>query len=214
MQDVGLTVAIAAFHDRPTAQRAVEDLEKNGFDHKQIGLITPAPDQEQKHSNADVIGRDHAKGALAGVGSGAVLGGVVGAAVAILIPGIGTVLVAGALLGLATGAIAGGLLGALTGMGIPKLDAHYYSKQFEAGHTLVTVAAESRFGEAREILRRNGGYENPESAAQATGTAPPGGDEGEGTSPMHPVTDVGPSAGAPPPAPPASASSSDHSGPT
>lgn len=197
MADVPATVAIAAFHDRPTAQRAVEDLEKHGFDHKQIGLITPAPDREGVEKGSDVVGRNHAVGVAAGVGSGAVVGGLVGAAAAILIPGIGLAVVAGALAGLATGAIAGGLLGALTGMGVPKHDAEFYSKQFEAGHSLVTVATADRVGEAREILRRNGGYENEPGGSEIAGS-PPAATADAG--PAHPATTATPP---PPPPPPA-----------
>jgi len=167
-------VAIAAFHDHATAERAVADLHAHDFGHHQVGIVSR--DEKGEHG-VEHLGRDHAKGTAAGIGSGALVGGIAGAAVALAIPGAGPVIAAGVLattlVGAGTGAVVGGLLGALTGMGIPKRQAEYYNREFEAGRSLVVVLAESRADEARQLLRRNGGY----AMDEAPGVTPSARDE-------------------------------------
>jgi len=95
--------------------------------------------------------------------SGAVLGGFLGAAGALLIPGIGPVVAGGilitALAGAAIGATAGGVIGAFVSMGLPEHDAHHYAREFEAGRTIVTVKTDGRQQEAFDILRRDKAHE-------------------------------------------------------
>ena len=95
------------------------------------------------------------------------LGGIIGAGAALLIPGIGPVvsggLLASALAGAATGAVAGGVAGgvsgALVGLGIPEHEAKYYDEQFKKGGTLMTVRAEDRYNDASDIVRRRRGFD-------------------------------------------------------
>ena len=155
-------VCLAAFHHRDNAQRAVAELEKRGFDHKQVGIVH-RDEQAIADETKDGIGRDHGAGAAVGAGSGAVLGTIVGAAAAFVFPPVGLVVVAGALLGLATGAVAGGVLGALTGMGIPKETAEHYHREFEAGRAIVVVMCEGRASDVLAILRNHGGYQLDEA---------------------------------------------------
>jgi hypothetical protein len=96
-----------------------------------------------------------------------VLGGVIGASAALLIPGVGPVVsggllataLAGAATGAATGAVAGGVTGALVGLGIPEDEAKYYDEQFREGRTLMTVKADDRYDDAGDIIRRRRGYD-------------------------------------------------------
>ena len=44
-------------------------------------------------------------------------------------------------------------------MGVPEEEARYYQGEFESGRAVVTVKAETRAGEAEEILRRFGAYD-------------------------------------------------------
>jgi hypothetical protein len=155
VDETTLTVAVAAFHDRATAARAAADLERHGFNQKQIGIISQAPQGKVKR-NADVIGRDHVRGALLGVISGAIIGAVAGFGFAYVQPAS---LLSYSVAGAVFGAVIGLLLGALTGMGVAKRDRTWYSKQFEKGQSVVTVMADGRHEEAWDILRRNGGFE-------------------------------------------------------
>jgi len=95
--------------------------------------------------------------------SGAVLGGFLGAAGALLIPGIGPVVAGGILItalgGAAIGATTGGVIGAFVNMGLPEHNAHHYAREFEAGRTIVTVKTDGRQQEAFDILRRDKAHE-------------------------------------------------------
>jgi hypothetical protein len=53
----------------------------------------------------------------------------------------------------------GGLFGVLAGAGMAEHEAKYYRDEFEAGRTVVTIAAGSREAEAKAILRRHGSYD-------------------------------------------------------
>ena len=155
-------VCIAAFQNRKNAQAAVHDLEKNGFDHKQVGIVHRDEKAITKEKTG-TIQRDHMSGAAVGAGSGALLGTILGAAATVVFPPVGAIMVAGALLGLATGALAGGVAGALTGMGIPETTAEYYQREVEAGRAIVVVMCEGRTNDVLTILHNHGGYQLDES---------------------------------------------------
>lgn len=96
-----------------------------------------------------------------GIVSGGIVGGLLGAAAALLIPGIGPAVAGGILAatlgGAAIGAVTGGILGVFADMGIPEHEAHLYRRELEAGHVLVTVQADTpQAQQALDILRRNG----------------------------------------------------------
>jgi hypothetical protein len=99
-------------------------------------------------------------GEAEGAVGGGIVGGLVAAAASLLIPGIGPALAGGILItalgGAAIGAFTGSLLGVFADMGIPREEAHYYQRQLEAGHVLVTARAEGRMQEALDIMRQNG----------------------------------------------------------
>ena len=153
---------VGVFDDRDDAELAARDLRAKGFTDDQIG-----------YAWRDDAGKTHREGnksgqlAASGAGSGVVLGGVIGAGAALLIPGIGPVvsggLLATALAGAATGAVAGGvaggIAGALVGLGIPEVEAKYYDEQFRDGRTLMTVKADQRYNDASDIVRRRNGFD-------------------------------------------------------
>jgi hypothetical protein len=95
--------------------------------------------------------------------TGAGLGAVLGAAAALLIPGVGPVVAGGVLAmafgGAVAGTAVGGIFGAMTGLGISEDEARFYEKEFESGRALVTVKAGSRAADAAMILRKHGGYD-------------------------------------------------------
>jgi hypothetical protein len=142
-----------SFADYPQAEKAVGALEQAGFTHEQIGVLRKGAEGQSTETV------DHVHPAV-GVGTGAVEGGLLGAAAAFLIPGAGPVIGAGILgmtvLGAITGAATGGIAGALTHAGLRKDDAEHYGKAFEQGHTVVTVRAAGREAEAQQILTQHG----------------------------------------------------------
>lgn len=135
-------------------------------------LGTTAAGLEGLHSSPDHpagldwnkdIGGAAATGAVAGIGTGA----LVGLALA-LIPGIGPFLGAGVLAGsigagVATGAVAGGAVGSLVGAlgeaGYNEEESGYYAGAVERGGVLVAVDTDANLSapEVQEVLRRHGG---------------------------------------------------------
>jgi uncharacterized protein (TIGR02271 family) len=97
-----------------------------------------------------------------------------------MIPVIGPAIAAGTLGVILSNAAAGagivGLIGALIGAGVPEHEAQYYQEEFEAGRTIVTVAADGRADQATTIMRRHGAYDmssrNTAATAVTTGTHP------------------------------------------
>ncbi|HEY3081924.1 MAG TPA: hypothetical protein VGM69_18695 [Chloroflexota bacterium] len=168
MDSTGRTTVVGVFEDRSQADRAVEELRRLGFRDDQIGYAVRGTE-----GAADTV-ETGKTAAGEGLATGAVIGGLVGAAAALLIPGIGPVVAGGVLAsvlgGAAVGAAAGGILGALVGMGIPEQEASYYESEFQAGRVLVTVGCDGRCAEAREVLRRFGAYD-VETRGTTTGAA-------------------------------------------
>jgi hypothetical protein len=151
---------VGVFADRERAARAVAELESSGFTPQQVGFIVPR--EEQFEGNTGVGDSDTAVEAETsrGAATGAVVGGLIGAAAALLIPGLGPVaaggILAAALTGAGVGAVTGGLVGALTNLGLSEAEASQYEREFRAGRALVTVRADGRQAAARDILRRHG----------------------------------------------------------
>ena len=154
---------VGVFDDRRDAELAAQDLRQKGFTDEQIGFAWLDDKGKTQHTDGNKAGEM----AASGVGTGAVLGGLIGAAAALLIPGIGPVvsggLLATALAGGATGAVvggvSGGITGALVGMGLPEDEAKFYGEQVKDGRVLVTVKADDRFADASDIVRRRKGFD-------------------------------------------------------
>ena len=139
-----------SFRDREAADRAYSSLLSKGYTEKDIHVIMSA-DTRKKFYGED-IKIDHGHKALSGAGVGGAVGGAVGAtlvgilaaAAAVTIPGLGLVIVgplAGALAGGAAGAAAGGLVGSLVGAGIPEERAKVYEKDLKDGAIVLGVNA-------------------------------------------------------------------------
>jgi hypothetical protein len=153
---------VGVFDDRNDAELAARDLRAQGFTDDQIGYAW-------RDESGKTYTEGNKAGALAasGAGTGVVLGGLIGAGAALLIPGIGPVVsggmlataLAGGVTGAVTGAVAGGIAGALVGLGVPEHEAKYYDEQFRDGRTLMTVRADQRYSDASDIVRRRNGYD-------------------------------------------------------
>lgn len=158
---------VGVFEDHRHANQAITELHKAGFTESQIGVAMRhaealgEPAVEGSHAGSSAL-----TGALAGLGLGALAGLGVLAGV---IPVVGPAIAAGTLGVVFSNAAAGagiaGLVGALVGAGVPEREAKYYQEQFEAGRTIVTVAAGDRAVEAANILSRNGAHEMRSQAA-------------------------------------------------
>jgi uncharacterized protein (TIGR02271 family) len=166
MTTTARSTVVGVFHEIEDARDAVEALKDANFNANDIGLL--AHDRERGREVAEETGtRSHAgEGAATGLVAGGILGGLGGWLVgigALAIPGIGPFIAAGALgaalTGAAIGAGVGAIAGALVGMGLPEDEAKYYEDEVRGGRTLVTVRADGRYDEARDILREYGAYD-------------------------------------------------------
>jgi hypothetical protein len=156
----GSTVC-ALFNSREQAERAVSELQRDGFLRDRIGVVARDPDGTSRVRSVEK-GNHAGEGAIGGLAAGAGVGALVSLGMTFgMIPVIGPVLAVGplaaALLSAAGGAAAGGLTGALIGWGIPEEEAQYYEQEVSSGRYLVTVDGEGRQNEAEKILRRCGG---------------------------------------------------------
>jgi uncharacterized membrane protein len=139
---------ICIAHSEAQAEIIVTQLKQAGFAYNDISVLFP-----------DKIGKGHLsrehqtkapEGAIAGVGTGGVLGGALGLMAglgALTIPGVGPFMAAGpilaALSGAALGAAMGGIAGALIGMGIPEYEAKRYAGKIQKGSVLICVNSET-----------------------------------------------------------------------
>lgn len=163
------TTAVDIFTDKAQADRALEALHNAGFSDDQIGFIrrdlrdTETGRVATDATETEATTEEKSAAAATGAVGGGILGGLLGAAAALVIPGIGPAVAGGILVttlgGAAIGAVAGGLIGALTNMGIPEEEARYYQQELAAGRTLLTVNAGSRYNEALALLRSHGAYD-------------------------------------------------------
>ncbi len=144
-------VVVAVFTTQAQAQQALDELRRGGFRDEEIGFLTRA-------AVASATGSEVVPVAATGAVEGGLVGGVLGAAVALLIPGFGPALaggiIAAMLSGAAPGATAGGIMAMLSGLGVSNADARFYQQELSAGHTIITVKLASGQKEAQAILRR------------------------------------------------------------
>lgn len=146
------------FPDRHEAERAVDALERAGFERDRIS-VAMRHDESLQAVDAETL-NETADGAAAGAVGGGVVGGTFGLLAGlgvIAIPGLGPALAAGwlasTLLGAGVGAAAGGLIGGLVGMGVPEDDARRFETAFREGGVLVAVETGARASEAGAVLR-------------------------------------------------------------
>jgi hypothetical protein len=155
----------AAFPKQEDAQAAVNELRSNGFDEDSISVIYT----------------DTGHTAKAGLISGAIWGGVLGALFGFLFPPVGLLVAAGPIVGVlasgatlaAAGALTVGslsaLIAALIQLGMPREIANSLGEHVHKGDTLVIVHARNE--EAAALARRILASHNPRPAL---GEAPGG----------------------------------------
>jgi len=107
-----------------------------------------------------------AEGTTVGAVSGAAVGTLVGLLVAgstVVLPGVGTLLIAGplaaALTGAGVGAAGGGMLGALVGAGVPEAEAAGFANDVDEGRVIVVVRVDDlAAAEARRVFDEEGSH--------------------------------------------------------
>jgi hypothetical protein len=151
------------YRGRDHLDRAIEGLKDLGFKNTDISVLFPEKDKSKQFALQH--NTKAPEGALAGGGTGLVVGGALGwlAGIgALAIPGVGPLLAAGpivsAIAGAGVGSAIGGIAGALIGLGVPELEAKRYEAEVKKGGILVSVhCSDLRFAEsARKVLERTG----------------------------------------------------------
>jgi hypothetical protein len=159
MSDKNSTVAIYETHDQ--AEQAVKELQKSGFNMKQLSIVGKGYETENH-----VIGYYNAGDRMKHWGkNGAFWGGIWGllfGAAFFLIPGVGPVLVAGPLIVAMVGALEGAAVvgglgaigGALFSLGVPKNSIVRYESSLKADKfLLVAHGTAAEVAKAQEILK-------------------------------------------------------------
>ena len=148
---------------REQAERIVDQLKTARFSNNDISVLSP-----DKGTTRDFAHEKNTKapeGAVAGAGTGGVIGGALGwiAGIgALAIPGVGPFIAAGpilaALSGAAVGATVGGIAGGLIGLGIPEIEAKRYEGKVKAGNLLISVHTENseEITRAKDIFTKAG----------------------------------------------------------
>ena len=160
------TSVYGIFRDQATAQDAVEALRAKGFRSTDISVLYPENEGtkdfgHEKHTKAP-------EGAVAGGGSGALLGAALGwlvGAGTLFVPGLEQFAAAGPIVatvsGLGAGMSIGGLLGAAAGATLPEYEAKRYEGRVRRGGILLSVHCDNSDWTkmAQTILRTTGGLD-------------------------------------------------------
>jgi hypothetical protein len=146
------SIAVGVFRDSEQARHAIDALKSAGYRENEIGFLARA--------STTGLEDDTLSSAETGAVEGGMLGGVLGAAAALLIPGFGPAIAGGILLATfgaaGIGALTGSIIGMLVSIGVPEEEAHHYQRELEKGRTIVTVKATGGYDDALAILRRHG----------------------------------------------------------
>jgi len=162
---------LSTFSEKTHAEDAINDLEKRGFNPKDISIVMKST--EEATTVVENTGASVADGMTAGATTGGVIGGLTGLLIgigAIVVPGIGGLLIGGPIAsalgltgaaattisGAVTGALAGGLLGALVGLGVPEEEARVYEDTVKTGGILVMVPVEEKTPYVADVLSAHG----------------------------------------------------------
>lgn len=158
--------AFGIYSDQKSITEAMEALKAGGFRTTDISVLYPENlgsknFAHEKHSKAP-------EGAVAGGGSGALVGAALGwlaGAGSLLVPGLEPVATAGPVIGMlggmGMGVTLGGLTGGLVGAGIPEYEAKHFETGAHKGGILLSVHSDNDewARKARQILKQTGGHD-------------------------------------------------------
>lgn len=159
---------VAMFEFEEDANRAADELVREGFAREQITIIV---EHELSRPEKYVKTEDDSAGKVVGaVGKGLALGGGIGAVAgglsALLLPGVGPLVIgvlATTVTGAGLGASAGGFMAALMQAGVDESDARLFESALRHGGVVLTVRTdEANARKAVEILDRKGALDMDE----------------------------------------------------
>lgn len=173
---------VALYDDLTQARAAMHDLVENSFDRSSLSLIAHGQAEENSqyfNTHGHYIDTTNEHGVVEesmhkGASWGAVLGGLAGLLMGMIllpVPGVGPVLIAGSLASGAVwagvGALAGGMVGGLSESGVPEEHAALYAEGVRRGGSLVVVhTAEAKVHQAVTVLNQHSPVDIEERAAR------------------------------------------------
>lgn len=161
-------MVLGAFNDQETADQAIRELEKVGYDREHISVISKS---DKYKSEGYGTSGGMAESAVAGATTGAAVGGLAGLLAGTgILPALAGFFIGGpigaalgltgaaavTLSGAATGAMAGGLIGALSSLGLNKETAESYERTVNEGGVVVGITEEGISTHGKSILQQYG----------------------------------------------------------
>jgi len=148
------------FDTSSKAETAVSQLKQHGYGQNEVTIIM------KDRNAAENLAHETGSRSLEGIGTGAAIGGTIGAVLAgllavgtVTIPGVGLIAagsLAAMLAGAGAGGLTGGLIGWLASAGIPEDIAPYYESGLNSGGVLVAVGCHINDEQrVQEILQGN-----------------------------------------------------------
>ncbi len=177
-------IVTGLFKDKASAECAYNALSGRGYDKDSTDVMMSDQTRDKYYSGSHADDTELGSKAMEGAGTGAAIGGTLGAIIAgiaaigtsVLLPGLGLIIagpLAAALVGAGAGGLAGGLLGALVGSGIPEEHAAAYEAGIKTGGIVIRAtprtAEDANFIEGK--FKSCGGTQVYSNAAQQTTTA-------------------------------------------
>jgi len=159
------TAVLGIVDTRARAESIVSMLRQLDFAPNELSVLLPDGAAKEAQARRELPANRAPEAALAGAGTGGVLGGALGRLAgigALAIPGVGPLLATGPLMatlsGAALGAALGGLTGALIGLGIPEQEARLYEAELRGGNILIAIHTDGPEAQQRaeEALRTAG----------------------------------------------------------
>jgi len=147
------TAVLGVFTDRQAAEKAVSALKAQGFGDAEVSVVGKKDGGPAEQGRGGV-----GEGAAWGTGVGGALG-LLAAAGAVTVPGIGPLLAMGPLATALGGAAAGGLAGTLLDWGIPTERGRQIEEKVKQGRYIALVDADGKADRAVDILRNQGAQE-------------------------------------------------------
>jgi hypothetical protein len=161
------------YHTVDSVQDAVVVLRMKGFRSTDISVLIP-----ENEGSKDLVTMKSTKapeGAIAGAGSGALVGGALGCLVSIgvlSVPGVGAFIAAGPIIatlaGIGAGATVGGIAGGLIGLEVPEYEAKRYEGRIRKGGVLLSIHCDNEaWKRSAEKVLENTGAEDISTTGEA-----------------------------------------------
>lgn len=151
---------LGVFERREAAEKAVEELRREGFSEAEVSVVGRQDGQEGNQGGREGGngGFNLNRGTTWGAGAG-VAAGLLATAGALAIPGIGPLVALGPLATTLGGAATGGVAGALVDWGIPENRGREVEQRIREGRYVALVEADGKADKAAEVLRQSGARE-------------------------------------------------------